>query len=274
MSARTDLAIDEQQHFSEDTEGIECQKRTEKGICITTVQVKTPSAEKRIGKPRGTYVTLEIDPLRQKKPQAFTDSVQILSKQINTLLREKDEILVVCLGNEAVTPDAVGPLTMRNLIVTRHLKRLMRGMLPDFAAVSAVEPGVLGTTGIESAEAVRAIAQKINPKQLIVIDALATNEPSRICATVQLTDTGITPGSGVGNRREAFDYEHFGIPVLAIGVPTVVDAAPLFPEQEGMIVIPRDIDASVREIARLIGYALNLTLHKDLRPEDIACFLP
>ena len=133
---------------------------------------------------------------------------------------------------------------------------------------------MLGTTGVESLETVSAVARQTKPDRIIVIDALAAAAPARICAAVQLTNTGIVPGSGVGNRRAAFSQQTLGVPVVAIGVPTVVDAQTLQADApNGMIVIPRDIDARVREIAQLVGYALDLTLHRGLRQEDIPCFL-
>ena len=178
------------------------------------------------------------------------------------------------LGNDAVTPDAVGPLTLRSLIVTRHLKSARLAGLEGFRDVSAVQPGVLGTTGVESVELVRGAAERVRPQMVLVVDALAAREPERVCTTVQLADSGIVPGSGVGNSRAA---------VLAIGVPTVVDAAGLADENgktgnfhnciSGMVVTPRDIDARVREIARLIGYSIDLALHRGLTLEEIPCFL-
>ncbi len=281
MAIRTDLAVEEHalwaQSAGAQTElpGVRAAQREVRGVGIHTVRILDEEGARQLHKPVGTYVTLETDPLRRREPSGFARTVQVMAAELGKLLDRTKRTLVVGLGNAAVTPDAVGPLTLRSLIVTRHLPVLTQH--GGFCDLSALEPGVLGTTGMESAETVRAVADAMQPEQIVVVDALAAAEPARICASIQLTDTGIVPGSGVGNSRAAFSRETLGAPVVAIGVPTVVDAQTLLPEGQtcapGLIVTPRDIDARVRETAQVIGYALDLALHRGLRLEDVPCFL-
>lgn len=281
MAIRTDLAVEEHalwaQSAGAQTElpGVRAAQREVRGVGIHTVRILDDEGARQLHKPVGTYVTLETDPLRRREPSGFARTVQVMAAELGKLLDRTKRTLVVGLGNAAVTPDAVGPLTLRSLIVTRHLPVLTQH--GGFCDLSALEPGVLGTTGMESAETVRAVADAMQPEQIVVVDALAAAEPARICASIQLTDTGIVPGSGVGNSRAAFSRETLGAPVVAIGVPTVVDAQTLLPEGQtcapGLIVTPRDIDARVRETAQVIGYALDLALHRGLRLEDVPCFL-
>ena len=274
MGIRTDLALDAHELWRQSTgeqtahSGVWAQEKRHRGVRITTVKILDEDGVKRLHKPIGTYLTLEIDGLRKKEQNGFRQTVLALAAELEKLIGERDNVLVVGLGNEAVTPDAVGPKTLRSVIVTRHLKDVLKDTMRGFRTVSTAEPGVLGTTGIESAELVRALVRDIRPEAVIVVDALASSSPSRICASIQLTDTGIVPGSGVGNSRAAFNEASLGVPVIAVGVPTVMDAG-----EEGMIVIPRDIDARVREIGKVIGYALDLALHRGLHVEDIPAFL-
>lgn len=281
MAVRTDLAVEEHALWERSAgaqtalAGVQASRRDVRGVGVHTVRILDEEGARQLHKPVGTYLTLETDPLRRREPSGFSRTVRVMSAELGKFLDREKRTLVVGLGNAAVTPDAVGPLALRSLIVTRHLPVLTQH--GGFCSVSALEPGVLGTTGMESAETVRAVVDATQPEQIVVIDALAAADPARICASIQLTDTGIVPGSGVGNSRAAFNCETLGAPVVAIGVPTVVDAQTLLPEgqtcEPGMIVTPRDIDARVRETAQVIGYALDLALHCGLRLEDVACFL-
>ncbi len=281
MAVRTDLAVEEHALWERSAgaqtalAGVQASRREVRGVGVHTVKILDKEGARQLHKPIGTYLTLETDPLRRREPSGFARTVRVMAAELGNFLDHEKHTLVVGLGNAAVTPDAVGPLALRSLIVTRHLSVLTQH--GGFCSVSAFEPGVLGTTGMESAETVRAVADCTQPEQIVVIDALAAADPARICASIQLTDTGIVPGSGVGNSRAAFNRETLGAPVLAIGVPTVVDAQTLLPEgqtcEPGLIVTPRDIDARVRETAQAIGYALDLALHRGLRLEDVPCFL-
>ena len=188
-------------------------------------------------------------------------------------------VLVVGLGNREITPDAIGPEAVRNLIVTRHLGSELPEALTGLTSVAACQPGVLGQTGIESLALVKSAMQTAQPDVVIVIDALAAAEPGRLFRTVQLTDTGIVPGSGVGNSRQEFSRRTLGVPVVAVGVPTVMDAAgalqPALTRDmpQGLLVTLRDVDARVREMGRLVGYGCDLALHRGLSLAEIPTFL-
>jgi len=288
MGIHTDLAMEERELWQKSADGqtalpgVWARESVKKGVKTTTVKILDQRGEEALHKPAGTYLTLELESFSRREPNSFGRAVHALAQELRRLLGDGEQILVVGLGNRGVTPDSVGPEALRSLIVTRHLKSGMSEEFAGFRSVSASEPGVLGTTGVESAELVRGVAERVRPDRILVIDALATCSLSRVCSTIQLADTGIVPGSGIGNSRAAFNEQTLGAPVLAVGVPSVVEAAAFFgaqglPEPEGakgMIVTPRDVDARVREISRVIGYGLNLALHRGLTLEDIPCFLP
>ena len=272
---RTDLAAEQRELTAGagELKGVRAGTQTRGGFDITTVEILDADGEKALCKPIGKYVTLGLEPLMCRTSEAFEDAAELLAELIRSLLPSDDGkgTLVAGLGNDEMTPDAVGPLAVNSVIATRHLKR---GMPEDFAAfttVSAVKPGVLGATGIESAELLRSACRAADPARLIAVDALASASLDRLCRTVQLTNAGIVPGSGVGNDRAAVNQKSLGLPVLAIGVPTVVDAAAFSdsPDAAGMFVTPRDIEASVRDVAKLIGYGINLALHDGLTVADI-----
>ena len=243
------------------------------GFDVSTVEILDQKGADALCKPIGKYITLGLEPLIGRASDAFEDAAGLLAGLIRELLPTDDGkgTLVAGLGNDEMTPDAVGPLAVNAVIATRHLKRGMPEDFAGFSTVSAVKPGVLGATGIESAELLRSACRAADPARLIAVDALASASLERLCRTVQLTDAGIVPGSGVGNDRAAVNTASLGLPVLAIGVPTVVDAAAFSdsPDAAGMFVTPRDIDSSVRDVAKLIGYAINLALHEGLTVADI-----
>ena len=182
-------------------------------------------------------------------------------------------VLVAGLGNEAVTPDALGPLCLRGLFLTRHLIRHLPEQFGGVRPVSAVAPGVLATTGMESLELVRGAVRHVRPACVLAVDALAAAAPERLCRTFQLSDAGIVPGSGVGNARAALQKRTLGVPVFCLGVPTVLDAGTLGGPR-GMIVTPRDIDAQVRFLGRVAADAVNLALHPEISYDDFAQFIP
>ncbi len=296
MNRRTDLALEEKELWEESAEettelpGVRARELKQKGIQITLVEILDQRGEQELHKPVGTYVTLELSAAQQRERGGFRRAAEVLGKQLRNLLPLKKEqsVLVAGLGNRAVTPDAIGPRALDHLVVTRHLVEQMPSFFSDFRSVSAISPGVLGITGLESAEVIGGVAEKSRPDCLIVVDALASRSLERICTTIQLADTGITPGSGINNAREAFNRERFGIPVIAVGVPTVVDLETLAQDYGGglvsgekleamcggqkLIVTPRDIDARVEQMARLVSYGINLALHDGLSIEDIAYF--
>ena len=294
---RTDLALEaealwrESQPDERAPAGVHARRETHGDFAVTTVEVLDARGEAALGKPMGKYVTVELDALIRREENAFPAACALLAETLRGLLplAPGEPCLVVGLGNREITPDAVGPDAVDCVMVTRHLTEQMPEDFGAFRPVSAVCSGVLGTTGIESSALVRAVADTVRPAAVVAIDALASRSPERLCRTVQIADTGIVPGSGVGNTRAALNRESLGAPVIAVGVPTVVDAATLtldlaaragltpdpsaFGEAGGMIVTPREIDKNVRDVAKLIGYSLNLALHEGLTIEDVDMFL-
>jgi len=295
FSKRTDLAVEAHELWTEsapettELPGVKAKDFKSHGFDVTTVQILDQAGEKALGKPQGTYITLELSALARREVDAFSRGVSALRTQLLPLLNlgEEDSVLVVGLGNRAITPDAIGPITAEHTLATRHLVEQVPEHFGHFRRVAVVLPGVLGSTGIESAQVVRALVAEFRPDRIVAIDALASRKLSRICRTVQISDTGIAPGSGVGNHRTRLDSETLGVPVVAVGVPTVVDAgtlvsdlleesgrgevdAALFgPYGGGMIVTPKEIDTQVADISKLVGYALNCTFHEGLRVEDV-----
>lgn len=285
---RTDLALEARELWREREpesplpEGVESRSEEVSGSTVDTLRIASETGARALGKRQGQYVTLFPEAFLRREEGAFEEAAALLGQQLRALLRlpEEASVLVAGLGNEAVTPDSLGPRTLRHVLATRHLVDALPQTFGAFRRVAVLETGVLGNTGMESAELVKAVAEKLRPDALIVIDALASRRLGRICRTVQLTDTGIVPGSGVGNRREELSRETLGFPVVALGVPTVVDAGTLAADltelagmgqaraedfgQYGreMIVTPREIDEKLAEIARLLGYGIDLALHE------------
>lgn len=232
-SPRTDLAMEAHelaQSNGRSVNGIDESHEEFEGMTVTRVTVRTKVAGRRLGKPKGTYVTLEAPGLRHRDPKLHERVTEQFANEMNRLLDlpEDASILIIGLGNNHVTPDSLGPMVVTKLFVTRHLFRYMPEVLGDgkgYRSISAVSPGVLGLTGIETSEIVRGIVDRVKPDAVIAIDALASRSLSRVNSTIQLTNSGIQPGAGVGNKRKVLNQETLGIPVLAIGVPTVVEAA-------------------------------------------------
>lgn len=234
---------------------------------------------------RDCYVTISLDALVRREEDAFRRACGVLAREIRTQLAMEPEesVLVVGLGNPDITPDAVGPLAAECVLVTRHLKTRLPEEFAAFRPVSVFRTGVLGTTGIESAALVRGVVSLVRPDRVIAVDALSAREAARLCRAVQVTDAGIVPGSGVGNARSALTEETLGVPVVAVGVPTVVDARTLCADLSGAeIDLPGGYGA-FRHAAgyrhprarqrRLVGYAIDLALHDALTIEDIDMFL-
>lgn len=235
-SRRTDLALEAHEILKEQAEnkamqnppGVDVENAGNDDIRITRVRITSPTGEAAIGKPMGTYITLEIPRLNENDQTLYEDTCKELAKELVNILKlnEKSTILIVGLGNWNVTPDALGPKVVSSVMVTRHLLQYMPDQVDNgVRPVCAVAPGVLGITGIETGEIVRGIVDRVKPDALIAIDALASRKMERVSTTIQIADTGIAPGSGVGNKRMELSKATLGIPVIAIGVPTVVDAA-------------------------------------------------
>ena len=215
---------------TDEKDGILTEEFTSNGIFINKITVKTENAAKNIGKPCGTYITVDLSGAFSSD-ETHTKAVDAIAEELKELIGEdlSDSAMIVGLGNSELTSDAIGPQTVSGLIVTRHLKQHLPEVYSamPLRETAAFLPGVLGHTGIESAETVKAIAKIVEPKVLIIIDALASRKVDRLCSTVQISDTGISPGSGVGNDRKEISEKTVGIPVIAIGIPTVVDATTL-----------------------------------------------
>ncbi|MDD3394796.1 MAG: GPR endopeptidase [Anaerotignum sp.] len=234
---RTDLAIEAREILQEKREKVENEQNgvkveTEEGECytLTKVSIFNEEGSEAMGKPKGEYITIESQELKENAVECHEVIIKLLAEQLRKLAQTKDEdcILVIGLGNWNITPDALGPKVVSRILVTRHLQ----GALPEeiegtVRPVAAISPGVMGLTGIETGEIVKGLVEKVKPSLLIAIDALAARRSSRINATIQMSDTGVAPGAGVGNKRMMLNQETLGIPVIAIGVPTVVDAATL-----------------------------------------------
>lgn len=296
FAKRTDLALEARELWQESAQrtsrlsGVKATKSKLEGYGLTRVDILDARGEEALGKPVGCYLTIDLTTFWQRKADFFPRAVRAVGTQLKSMLPQEGPVLVVGLGNAAMTPDAVGPLTADSVLVTRHLISAMPRQFAGFRPVSVVRTGVLGTTGVESAEAVAGVAEQVRPAAIIAVDALASRRRERVCATVQLSDTGITPGSGVGNHRSALNRETLGVPVIAVGIPTVVDAATLAADlleeagvehmdadrlrqgQGNMMVTPRDIDAQVRDLSKVVGYGINWAL-QDLDVEDITALL-
>lgn len=276
---RTDLAVEAHRvrAGAARLEGVEVRETDRSGFHITTVEVRSPAASKALCKPAGVYHTVTMEPVLRREEEAFSSAVGLLSELISDLLPKQDRFsaLVVGLGNRAITPDAVGPNAMESVLATRHLPAQNAELFSAFRPVCVLSPGVLGTTGIEAARMVRAVAADLRPDAVIAVDALACSEPERLCRTIQISDTGITPGSGVGNHRKALDRETLGVPVIAVGVPTVMDIRTVSDSDAlaGLFVTPRDIDTTVSDFSKLVGYAINLALQPELTIQDLDLLL-
>lgn len=280
MSKRTDLAVEMiDEDASSLPKGIKRKLRKSSACAITEIIVADSAAGRRIGKPKGRYVTVETDRL-SASPRDFDEQVENIADEISALKGEGSSALVVGLGNSDITPDALGPMVVSQIIATRHL----HDELPDghdlkrLNKVSAIAPGVLGQTGIEAAEVVKSICEAVSPDCVIAIDALACSDISRLGSTIQLTNSGISPGSGVQNRRMEFSEATLGVPVIAIGVPTVVDMHTIVENITGeppdkhlpnMMVTPRDVDKLIERTARLLAYSINKAVQPMLTVEDI-----
>ena len=235
---RTDLADERTDIFKknnnikENIDGIETNVREEENVKITEVKIINENGQKAIGKPIGNYITIDIDKLKLATNEQIEKYGNILANELKKLVDNhvtgQDEILVVGLGNIYVTPDSLGPKVINEIDVTRHILKYMPDVLEKGTrGVSAVSPGVLGTTGIETLEIIKGIVENIHPKLIIVIDALSSRSMERISSSIQLADTGIVPGAGIGNTRKELSQNTLNVPVIALGIPTVLESAVL-----------------------------------------------
>lgn len=233
---RTDLALEAADDLAARAknfappEGIRRLESLQEGYAVTDIRITCAAGAQALGKPVGRYITVDLRPYFDRQRMFFHRAVWCIAYQLRSLLPDAGphaQILVAGLGNRAMTPDAVGPIAVENLLVTRHMVRTLPRQFQGFTPVSALCTGVLARTGLETLELIQGAAARVRPAAVIAIDALAARSRDRLCATVQLSDTGLTPGSGVGNHRRAVDRAALGVPVIAVGVPTVIDGATL-----------------------------------------------
>ena len=285
---RTDLAIETINTPShlKNMSGIENEESRFCGVTVNRVKITNEDGERETGKPMGTYVTVSGENFARTSPDNLEQVKRCVVKELSALAGNKlsGGVLIICLGNDKCTPDALGPKTARKILVTRHMQRELSQILdtPDITGVSCLAPGVLGQTGIETGEVTRGVADRIKPSLIIAVDALAARSTDRLGSTVQLANCGICPGSGVNNKRAELSEKTLGVPVISIGVPTVVDAGTLVSDITGddddtslsssgrnMIVTPREIDLLVEHSASLVAESINRALQSALDPEDI-----
>jgi spore protease len=298
-SRRTDLALEAKEIWEESAQettqlqGVVAREEKVGNFKVTHVEIVDGEGEKALGKPVGKYVTLEVADLCTKSKSDYTQAAELVADQLGKLLKvpNRGSVLVAGLGNRDMTPDIIGPKTLESVLVTRHLVKLAPEHFGTYRPVSAVAAGVLGDTGVESAELISAVSKSVKPSLIIAVDALASRSIDRLFRTIQISDTGIVPGSGVGNHRMALNEETMGIPVIAIGVPTVVDAGTLCldlldktghkdldPEAllkigSDLFVTPRDVDSYGETMSKVLGLGISLALHVDLTVEDVEMFL-
>ncbi len=296
IQGRTDLALELQEELQEsEIDGIKIERKVDKncGISQVKIVVETKEAEQIIGKPMGKYITLESETFLEEDDSYYEDMSEALHFVLRDFIKEEDRVLIVGLGNDKVTPDALGPFVVENIFITRHLKQYDL-IKEDTIEMSGLVPGVMAQTGMEAVEIVRGVVKEAKPTKVVVIDALCARNSSRLNKTIQISNTGISPGSGVGNHRKAMNEETIGVPVIAIGVPTVISVpsivrdsmeaifkvvkesggtsfTEIFTEEEkyqlarevvdpglvDMFVTPKNIDEAVRRISFTISEAIN-----------------
>ncbi|MBO5231299.1 MAG: GPR endopeptidase [Clostridia bacterium] len=281
MQKRTDLALEQREMHTSLPDGVDCEEFKKGDALITKITIKDEIGAATLKKPIGIYTTVEVPP--------FTDNfkneelISAITESLKELIPSKGSALVVGLGNREITPDALGPKVAAGILATRQITDEIRRIsgIEGMRNVSVLAPGVLGQTGIEAFNLLHAVTGEIKPAFLIVIDALASRYLKRLGCTVQMSDSGIEPGAGVGNARREISRKTLGVPVIAVGVPTVVDAATLVsdltggngeiagPEGRQMIVTPREIDLLISRASALIADCINRALHPNIDPEII-----
>lgn len=282
MSIRTDLALESAQQVSLHTqlEGVSQLRRSYKNISIevTEITVESEKASHLLKKPQGKYITIESTNGHFSSYSDFFDGrVKCISDELKKLCEIPERVLVVGLGNRAITPDSLGPETAGKIFATRHIKRLAADLdTSELSDVSVLTTGVMAQTGVESSVAVKALCNEISPQLVIVVDALACSDLNHLGTTVQLCNTGISPGSGVENARKELSEATLGVPCVAVGVPTVTDMSAVADAAsgqsesfQGMIVTPKTIDNLIMRTSAMIAAALNKTLHPALSFEEI-----
>lgn len=288
MNLRTDLAIEEREnrHLNGHSEGVIISKKESENTVITTIEIKSKKASEELKKAQGKYITLESEDFKLSDPESIKKASFLLKSELSKLIKNQSfsSALIVGLGNRNITSDSLGPQVVSKIMVTKHIKDYMPEHIDsDILPVSAISPGVLGITGIETTEIINAISKSLKPQLIILIDALASSSPKRLISTIQITDTGISPGSGVGNNRGELSRFTLNAPVIAIGVPTVVDLLSIvrskYPETEendlekDFFVTPKEIDRLIGNLSKIIANGINLSLHKNIDLDYIESFI-
>ena len=268
MNFRTDLAVEATVNRSVSAQDVEQNSRNIGSLTLHTTRVLTPAGEKTIGKPRGRYITAVLPSLTDHEGD-FAAYAAVIGKELAGMIPPEGTVLVVGLGNRAVTPDALGPTTADLVLATRHIggEFARTAGLNDLRPTAVITPGVLGQTGTESSETVRGVCREIHPAAVIVVDALAAGEVDRLGRTVQICDSGISPGSGVGNNRRPLNREVLGVPVIGVGVPTVTDA--ILDGTTPMMVTPREVDVMIARAARLLAMSIHCALQPGYSPIEL-----
>ncbi len=278
MSIRTDLAVEltENPHISK---GIKTSEKNISDLTVTMTEILTEDAEKEISKPRGKYITVASKNTLDVHSDLFFERAKIIADELTPLLKNANNVLVAGLGNRDITPDSLGVIAADHIFATRHIHNLAPDLITeDMPSVCVLTPSVMGKTGIETAEAIGAIVKELSPDVVIIIDSLACAKLSNLAKTIQLSDTGISPGSGVLNKRAELSYSTLGTRVISVGAPTVVDMQTIVEnisgssgnyEYENFLVTPKDIDRLIARTAKLISSAINLSLFPSLTLEEI-----
>lgn len=294
MELRTDLAVEAREFADEDLKDVEYGKEVESGLIVERLHIKTKRAGQLIGKEWGRYVTVTLPPLTDNMRDT-DERLEVIAKEIRRLLPVNGLVLVVGLGNPEITPDALGPKCVSSVLATRHISgEIARSTgLDRLRSVAVLSTGVTGQTGIETGELVLSVVKRIKPTAVIVIDALASRRLERLGCTLQISDTGISPGAGVGNHRTKLSSETLGVPVIALGIPTVVDAVTLVsdlicPEDEvqqenlrdkvspkgrTMVVTPKEVDLLIDRAAKLMSLSINMALHSGVDTAELLALL-
>ncbi len=300
MGIRTDLALEARENLSYVPEGVDASEEEKGNIKITRVTVKNFMGEIHLRKPQGQYITLDMKNIASMLPEERKETASAVAEELKKLIGKMDGgVLVVGLGNRAITPDSIGPKTCDGIFVTRHIKEHIPEAIDERAStVFAIAPGVLGVTGLESLEVIKGIVSQTHPELVIAVDALAARNISRIGASIQITDSGISPGAGLGNRREGLNDRNLSVRVIAIGVPTVVYASTiaadiidemmdnvdselkekLISKTEGtkgaeLVVSPKDIDVLSTHASKLLAHAINMAVNPYISDEEIEAYM-
>lgn len=283
MSIRTDLAIETRDLGGDNApSGVNMSEEQRGNISVNRIEVLNSDGERELGKPQGRYTTITAPPFGEGLEASF-EEIELISKEIADMLPQNCRLVFVAgLGNREITPDALGPRVSARVLATRHIEQNVAAAagLSGLKPVASLSPGVLGQTGVETGEIIASVVKEIKPDAVIVVDALASKSLERLGCTIQISDTGITPGSGVQNSRKELSKKTLGVPVIAIGVPTVVDAATLAEELTGgrqevspngviMMVTPREIDVIIERAANVVSLAVNKALQPALSLNEI-----